>query len=116
MCQYTIWDLFMKKILLIVLSCLFYVTSYSQKIYFCKYPHLADIKVFVTDYSHQADWLLYMVKYPYEAKKPGCWYIVKYPYLADKRVYVVKYPYLADKKIYFVSYKSRVKLKKAYLY
>ena len=50
-----------------------------------------------------------MVKYPHEAKNPGCWFIVKYPYQADKKVYVAKYPYQADKKIYFVSNQSQIK-------
>ena len=43
----------MKKLLVILLSCIFYLNGYSQKIYFCNYPYQADKKVYVAKYPYR---------------------------------------------------------------
>jgi hypothetical protein len=55
------------KYIIIIISILFTVSGYTQKVFQVKYESQADIKVFFVKYESQADLKVYYVNYQSQA-------------------------------------------------
>lgn len=111
----------MKTKLLLLLTILLPVISFSQKIYSVDYANQADIKVYVVEFENQCDLKVYKVDYANQVDgNKGLWYFVEYGNQADKKIFFVDYENQSDLKVFFVEYQNqagwRNKSKQAELY
>jgi hypothetical protein len=90
----------MKSVLTFVLSFLFCVNVYSQKVFVSKNASNVNYRVFVVNNIRQADIVVRVVRFRSQAKNNN-WFFVKFASEADLRICYVNRISQSNLKVYF---------------